>query len=137
MTSMEVPFAVLADSANIAEGGKLNILGIFDRISAPNFPTLHPHMQLVVSFVAEQVEVGQQKPVEIRLTDADGTAMGSITGTLVVPPPRERGYPIRINQIFPLSGLVFMRPGDYQFNILVNNEPKRQVSFAVVPIQQN
>jgi len=133
MSIMEIPFAVLADSANISEGGKLNVLGIFDRITASSFPTLHPHMQLVVTFEADQIEVGQQKPVEIRLSDGDGNQMFSITGTLAIPRSKEQGYPIRINQIFPLSGVVFMKSGDYQFDIFVNNEPKKRVAFAVKP----
>ena len=134
MLPMDVPFATLADSANITSDGKLNILGMFDRIMAANFPTLHPHMQLVVSFQADQIEVGQTKTIEVLLSDSDGTKIGTIKGNLDVPTPRERGYPIRINQIFPLSGVVFPKAGDYVFHILVNGEPKATVPFAVRPI---
>ena len=47
---MHVKVALLADYSNVSREGKLNILGIFDTIYAPTFPTTHPHMQLVIRF---------------------------------------------------------------------------------------
>ena len=50
---MRVSLALLADYSNVSREGKLNILGIFDTIYAPRFPTTHAHLQLVVRFEAE------------------------------------------------------------------------------------
>ena len=41
---MKIPMAFLADEANISQEGKLNVLGIFDRIAAAEFPVVHPRM---------------------------------------------------------------------------------------------
>jgi hypothetical protein len=41
---MEVDLALLADAATIDGSGKLNILGIFDRLTTSAFPTRHPRL---------------------------------------------------------------------------------------------
>ena len=38
---MEIDLALLADAATIDASGKLNILGIFDRIGVTQFPAQH------------------------------------------------------------------------------------------------
>lgn len=131
MLSMEVPLAVLADAANVSREGKLNIFGIFGRIIASNFPSLHPQMQLVLTFEAESVEGGQEKKIEVRLMDGDGNMVLAITGTLKVPKAKNPAYPIVINHIFPLPGVPFPKAGDYAFKILVNGETKKTVPLLV------
>ena len=106
MIPMEVPLAVLADAANVSVEGKLNIFGIFNNISAGNFPALHPHMKLVVAFEADMAEADKVKEVEIKLSDSDGNDLLMIRGQFTVP----KGVPgkkVRINHDFPLSGIVF------------------------------
>lgn len=43
---MNVEIAALADYANIAQGDKLNISGIFNAIWVKDFPAIHPSMVL-------------------------------------------------------------------------------------------
>ena len=135
MTPMEVPLAVLADAANVSVEGKLNIFGIFNNISAGNFPALHPHMKLVVAFEADMAEADKVKEVEIKLSDSDGNDLLMIRGQFTVP----KGVPgkkVRINHDFPLSGIVFPKPDDYEFKILVNGETKASVPFTVSPLNR-
>ncbi len=130
---MEVPLAVLADAANVSVEGKLNIFGIFNNISAGDFPALHPHMKLVVAFEADIAEADKLKDVEIQLKDSDGKDLLMIRGQFTVP----KGVPgkkVRINHGFPLSGVVFPKPDDYEFKILVNGETKATVPFSVSPL---
>ena len=130
MLPMDVPLAVLADASNVSVEGKLNIFGIFNNISAGSFPALHPHMRLVVAFEADVAEAEKLKDVEIQLKDSDGKDLLMIRGQFTVP----RGQPgkkVRINHSFPLSGVVFPKPDDYEFKILVNGETKATVPFAV------
>jgi hypothetical protein len=56
---MEVDLALLADAATIDASGKLNILGIFDRLTTSSFPTRHPRLSLVLRFSAGVQEVGK------------------------------------------------------------------------------
>src|SRR5919204_3250104 len=46
---MRLSLALLADYANVSHDGKLNIMGIFGQIHAPQFPAVHAQMHLVLS----------------------------------------------------------------------------------------
>ncbi len=135
MLPMEVPLAVLADAANVSREGKLNIFGIFNRLTAVGFPSLHPQMQLVIVFEADAAESEQIKTVEVQMRDADGNRHLSIEGKLTLPKARS-GHPIRINHILPLAGVPFQKSGDYEFKILVNGETKSHVPFSVRSIAE-
>ncbi len=69
---MDVPLALIADAANISEEGKLNVLGVFNRITARELPATHPQLTLVLKFVADAVEAGQTKRLQIFLRTRTG-----------------------------------------------------------------
>jgi hypothetical protein len=126
---MQVSLAVIADYANVSTTGKLNIMGIFDRIVAASVPVQHPSMQLVIALESDPTERGTTKNVEIRLIDADGAELVHIGGPL--PVPANADLVQRFNQVIQLAGLIFPRYGDYSFRISVNGEQKAAVSFTV------
>src|SRR2546425_1009880 len=68
---MEIPIAVLADSANVSQEGTLNILGIFSAIRSRTFPAHHPHCVLVLQLQARRSEQGQHERIVVRLMDLD------------------------------------------------------------------
>ena len=78
---MEVDLALLADAATIDGSGKLNILGIFDRLGTGAFPTRHPRMALVLRFSAGVHEVGKHE-IEIVLKAPDGGEVVRIDGEM-------------------------------------------------------
>ena len=71
---MDVDLALLADAATIDGAGKLNILGIFDRLHTPKFPARHPKMALVLRFSAPLTETGSHE-IEITLKDPVGSEL--------------------------------------------------------------
>lgn len=132
---MEVALALLADYANVSREGKLNILGIFDRINAQSIPAVHPQMQLIMTIEADRVEANRGHKVDVELIDEDGTKLFSIGGTLKFssPPPGER---IRINHIIQLNNLKFDRFGKYDFKILINNEVRKSIPLTITEIRK-
>ena len=72
---MEIDLALLADAATVDAAGKLNILGIFDRISARSFPVRHPRLALVLRFRATMNEAGDHA-VKILLSGRSRSAWG-------------------------------------------------------------
>ena len=126
---MEVDLALLADAATVDASGKLNILGIFDRISASGFPAQHPHVSLVLRFGASLNEAGDHK-VEIVLRDPDGGEVVRLDGDIKVGlgPPATGGR-IRVPQVINMERLVFQRPGRYSFDVGVDGE--HQVSVPL------
>ncbi len=132
---MELTLALLADYANISQEGKLNVLGVFDAIFAPEFPALHTELHLVLRFEAGPAERGQTKSIEIKLIDQDGNTLGILSGKLPLP-EESPTLVMGLNQILRFQHLVFERPGDYRFHVLVNGETKGPgVGFRVVQLE--
>jgi hypothetical protein len=85
---MEVTLAVVCDYANVSDDGKLNILGVFQEVNPPVLPYQVAQMYLVINFEAGPAEFGDQKHVEIRLLENDGTPLLGLQGPIVVHPGR-------------------------------------------------
>jgi len=127
---MEVSLALLADYANVTKEGKLNVLGLFDRINASNLPWTHPQMQLVLSLEATPAEWDSSKKVEIRLLDADGNTKLAIGSDLKVP-RGQSGRNVIINSIIAINNLRFDTEGDYAFHILIGGDDKKSIPLRV------
>ena len=128
---MDIKLAITADYANITQEGKLNVLGIFDRIGAFSFPAFHPLMHLIFNWEANRSESGRKKEIEIQLCDGDGKKIFAMNGQFEVP----NGLPgkrISGNQIIPLPSIRFEKPDLYVFNILINGEHKAEAPFEVI-----
>lgn len=127
---VRVSFAVLADCANVSREGKLNILGIFDRIFASSLPFVHPQMHVVITFEADRADADRDHRVAVELIDADGARLFSLEGGLRfgTPPPGEQ---VRVNHVLQLNNLKFERFGAYDFKILVNNEVRNSFPLTV------
>jgi hypothetical protein len=106
---MQVKLALLADYANVTAEGKLNILGIFDRITVGEIPAVHPQMHLILRFEAHPAERNRVHNVEIRLYDPDGQTVFEVKGDVV--PQGSTGEPMSTNQILTLNNLQLSKPG--------------------------
>mgnify|MGYP001076050055 CR=1 FL=1 len=124
---MEIDLALLADAATVDAAGKLNILGIFDRISARSFPVRHPRLALVLRFRATMNEAGDHA-VKILLSDPDGKEVLPVNGTIKI----GLGHPaagglVRVPQVINLDGVPFEKPGRYAFDVSVDGDHKVSV----------
>lgn len=127
---MEVTLALLADYANVSQEGKLNVMGVFDRIWAKKLPVVHPEMWLVFRLEAGPAERGTEKVIEVKLLDADGNVLQHLKGQFAV--PGESAHPVvQIPQILRFTTVRFEKQGDYAFHILVGGDEKRRVPFFV------
>jgi hypothetical protein len=126
---MEIDLALLADAATVDGSGKLNILGVFDRISASGFPAPHPHLSLVLRFMASMNEAGIHG-VEIRISNPDGGEMLRMNGEIQVGPgPMATGGQVRVPQVVNIERLVFPKAGRYAFDVSVDGQ--HQVSVPL------
>ena len=116
---MEIDLALLADAATIDASGKLNILGIFDRIGVVQFPAQHGRVTLVLRFTAGTSEIGSHD-VHIRMSDPGGAEVLSLNGEMQLVGGPSPGDGIRVPHILNLDGLVFTRPGMYSFDVKVD-----------------
>ena len=129
---MNVPLLLLADYANTTEDKKLNVMGIFTYIYSTNFPTVHPQMYVVAQLSASPAEYGRKFKVRIKLLDADATKeVVSIDGDGEVP-TADNGQPAVMNFVISLVNLIFEKPGNYQFSLLIDNDEKAICPLDVI-----
>ena len=127
---MRIPMAFLADEANISQEGKLNVLGVFDRIAGAEFPVVHPRMVFAFRVQAEFADGGRNVPVQVLLVNEDGDVLFEAAGEInppVVPP----GEFSTANQVFTLVGMTFPAPGVYRFVVIVQGLEPHETHFAV------
>jgi hypothetical protein len=127
---MHIPMSFVADEANISEGGKVNVLGIFDRIASPAFPLVYPRMVFVFRLQADAGDGGQGFSVHIRLEDDAGATLFEAGGELAAPllPPGEL---FSANHIVTLVNVAFPRPGTYRFLVTVGSLDPHETAFVI------
>ena len=116
---MKIPMAVLADEANVSQEGKLNLMGIFDRIAAAEFPVVHPKMVYAFRVEADFGDSGRAFPVRVSMEDEDGTALFQADGEMIA------------NQLFAMVGVQFPHPGMYRFVVRVGEAARHETPFLV------
>ncbi|MCE2455422.1 MAG: hypothetical protein J4G12_06310 [Gemmatimonadetes bacterium] len=128
---MEIDLALLADAANLDRHGKLNLLGVFDRIATMSFPARHPRMVLILRFAAPISEAGRHR-VNITLQGPDGEQIVRVDGKVQISPSGPAvGGVFRVPHILNLDGLVFHKPGLYAFAVDVDGEHHLSISLVV------
>ena len=127
---MKLPILLVADYANTTVDGKLNVMGIFQNISAGTFPTMHPEMFVIAQFAAGPAEYGRKFKIEIKLLDEDAKELVSFSTDAQVPQGLP-GQPIQMPVILRLVNTVFPNPGTYQFSVLVDGDEKESLSIQV------
>lgn len=119
---MNLDFALIADAATVDGGGKLNVLGIFDRIRVREFPARHGRIALILRLAAGPVDTGEHE-ADIRLLDPDGGQVLKLDGTLTVGKPSSSSAPTtRIPHVLNLDGINFSSAGTYHFEIRIDKE---------------
>jgi hypothetical protein len=128
---MEVDLALLADAATIDGSGKLNIIGIFDRLSTAAFPTRHPRLSLVLRFSAGIHEIGKHD-IGISLKAPDGHELMRIDGQMnLAAGPGAVAGGVRVPHILNMDGLVFPIAGPYAFDVRVDGEHHVSIPLMV------
>lgn len=127
---MEIDVALLADAATIDASGKMNILGVFDRITVSQFPAQHGRISLVLRLTAGTSEMGTHE-MEIRLCDPDGAEVLSLNGELQLGGGPTAVEGIRVPHVLNLDGLVFTGPGTYSFDVRIDGEHHVSIPLVV------
>lgn len=134
---MEAKTILVADYANVAEGGKANVMGIFRDIYSSKFPARHSEMFLIVVLQASVSEKGQKRNVSIKLMNADAGQMLVDYSQAFDVPDAPPGRKPEINIILRMNDLVFEKPGPYSFSVLVDNDEKATYPIELVEVKSN
>jgi len=126
---MHINLALLADAATIDASGKLNILGVFDRIDTQGFPAQHGRIALVLRFGGSVQDAGSHH-LRIRLRSPNGDEMASVEGDLQLG-PTAFAEPLHAHHIINMDGLVFPVAGTYGFDVFLDGSTEVSVPLTV------
>ena len=117
---------LLCDNTIVEEGThKRTLIGLFDRIKAPQLPNVHPSMSVYVQF--REIEGVFDFVLElVDLTDSKSMNRAVIKDFRVQDKSRD------CELVFNLMSVKFDHPGDYEFRIYVNDYIFGQKSFKVL-----
>jgi len=128
---MDIDLALLADAATIDAAGKLNILGIFDRIAVPDFPGRHGRMCIVLRFRAGINEVGRHQ-LAITLVGPQGNEVARADGAFqVAASTTAMSEGVQLPQVLNVDGIVFQTAGRYAFDVRVDGEHHVSIPLRV------
>lgn len=133
---MQITYAILADAANRAENGDLNVLGIFDRRFAFQSPCHHPQMALIIRFEANAIERGTRHMVGVKMLNADGKIILELPDSPLDVPDDPNVITPTPNVIINMMNVLLPEFGQYRFDISINGELRAQAPFQLCQLQQ-
>ena len=130
---MKVEIFTLCDAATIDAGGKLNILGSFDRLNAKEAPVTHPQCALAIKLRFERVEEGQKR-MRIAFVDSDGTSvMQTLNATTQVRfGPNDATASASLALV--LQQLKLPAFAEYSIDLAVDDRHEASIPLLVTPI---
>jgi len=125
---MNIQVAVLCDAAT-EDNGKLNLLGAFDTIFAPQLPAVHPQCAVALRVTFMSGDEGARK-LKLNFVNADGKSiMPPIEIPVAVSLPDDAHFLTR-NFIVNIQQLKFAEEGLYSVDVRLDD-----VSQGNIPLQ--
>jgi len=129
MVPMNVQVAVLCDAAT-DNNGKLNLLGAFDAILAPQLPAIHVQCSIALRITFTNGEDGAHQ-MRISFVDADGRSiMPGIDLPFRVDLPGDIHF-ATLNFIVGIQQLKFDKPGVYSIDVAVDGNQETSIPLMV------
>ena len=127
---MNIQSAVLCDAATQDSSEKLNILGAFDTIFAPQLPGVHPQCAVALRVTFMSGDEGARK-LALNFVNADGRAiMPPIEIPVAVTMPDD-AYFLTRNFIINIQQLKFTEAGLYSVDIRLDGESRANIPLQV------
>jgi hypothetical protein len=126
---MNIQVAVLCDAAT-EDNGKLNLLGAFDTIYAPQLPAVHPQCAVALRVTFLSGDEGARK-FKLNFVNADGRAiMPSIEIPVEVTLPDDVHFLTR-NFIVNIQQLKFTEAGLYSVDVRLDDKSQAGIPLLV------
>jgi hypothetical protein len=127
---MNIQVAVLCDAAT-NDHEKLNLLGAFDTIYAPNLPAIHPQCSIALRITFFTGEEGKHSLV-FNFVDADGRSIMPNFPPLPIEIalPEEVHFCTR-NFVVNLQQLKFDNPGLYSIDVRIDDQSRASIPLLV------
>ncbi len=129
MGGMNVQVAVLCDAATQDSTSKLNLLGVFDTIFAPQMPAVQPQCAVALRITFATGDEGQRK-LALNFINADGhPIMPAMEIPVAVVLPADAHF-LSLNFVVNIQQLRFPEAGLYSVDVAADGR-----SLASIPLQ--
>jgi hypothetical protein len=126
---MNIQVAVLCDAAT-DDNGKLNLLGAFDTIYAPQMPAVHPQCAVALRLTFVPGDEGTRK-LTLNFINADGhSIMPGVELPVPVTLPDDAHFLTR-NFIVNIQQLKFDEPGLYSVDVRLDDQSQASIPLLV------
>ncbi len=133
---MNVDSILLADYARVGTDGKLDVVGVFNRIPTDILPATLPFLALSLVVHGHSREGGTSHQIELRLLNGRREPIGTpTTGEFEFPEASDAypGLPVRSVKTFLLLQPSFPEYGLYAFEVYIDGTYHAATSFFVGP----
>ena len=131
---MNIQVAVLCDAAT-DDNGKLNLLGTFDTIYAPQLPAVHPQCAVALRVTFMSGDEGERK-LKLNFVNADGRAiMPAIEIPVTVVLPDDSHFVTR-NFIVNIQQLKFAEEGLYSVDVRLDDKSQGNIPLSVKLVER-
>lgn len=133
---MKLQMLVLADYASKDTATqKLNILGVFSKIHAKEFPVKHRRMVIVAKIVADYTDTTDNRNLAINLSDEDGLQLIELKTQFHIP-HGEAGHRPDFDILWEVNFLEFPHEGYYQLVVSIDSQEIGTTSVELIKSQQ-
>jgi hypothetical protein len=129
---MKVEIFTLCDAATVDAGGKLNILGSFDRLNANQVPVTHPQCSLAIKLRFERIEEGKKR-LRIAFIDSDGAAVMPTLDASTEVRFQGNDSTSTISLALNIQQLKLPRFGEYSIDLAVDDRHESSIPLFVPP----
>ena len=132
---MEIEIFTLSDSAH-NYNDRLVISGTFDAVASPMFPFMHPHCSIALRLRFGDKEMGKHK-IELKFLGPKGEVHQPITAKVDVNKRHPSAQYAAINFVMNMANLKFDLPGQYSFELHVDDEWRSGLPLNVLEVNKN
>ncbi len=129
--AFKIGYVLLADSVQEVKNGKLNILGIFDRVFIEKPPEPFQPLVVIVRVVGETEDELGKHHVIIRLNRPGNKTAAEIGGDVVFTPKSVGPFLTQLRVVLAISGVIFKEYGVHKIVVLVDGEVVGEQRFSV------
>lgn len=131
---MILRLSAVCEAARERPDGRLDLVGVFNELSAPGFPAMQEHMTAVFVVEWDEDEAGRQ-PLRADMVDASGRKLLTIQGHTDVDSRGSERAPSQTRLLMPLEKVIFPKPGRYRFELLAGGHSVEACSFFVGEVE--
>jgi hypothetical protein len=127
---MKLILSLACEEVRSRPDGRMDLVGVFNELSAPGFPAAQDHMTVIFVFEWGPEDQGEQ-PLRADMLDDAGNHVLTIQGHTEVSIRPDDRAPAQTRLVLPLERVIFPHAGLYTFHVRAANETLQGFSLFV------